>query len=142
MPDTTQLPGPQRTNAAKRLRRCAAPGTNPFQPPPDTGAIPGRRGFLPSFSQSYRNIVLVAFRGKSAEGGSIVASTPVCCAWDSIADRGCFRPFVGHGCTGPGSIHLRGCGRDRGPALADHAVEGRAVARHLRSRETARGRTV
>src|SRR5262245_21055086 len=28
MPDTTQLPGPQRTNAAKRLRRCAAPGTH------------------------------------------------------------------------------------------------------------------
>ena len=37
---------------------------------------------------------------------------------------------------------LRGRGRDRGPALAGGAVEGRAVARRLRRREAARGRAV
>ena len=50
-------------------------------------------------------------------------------------------PVLGGGRTGRRlARHLRRCGRDRGPALADRAVEGRAFARHLRRGEAARGR--
>src|SRR5262245_6787084 len=78
------------------------------------------------------------------KGGSIDSSTPACCCCDRIeADRRCmFRPpGLGRRLTGAKyDPQLRGRRRARGPALADHAVEGRALARHRRRGEAARGR--